>query len=164
MAAMARSHWLVKQEPTAYSFTQLQKDKKTAWTGVRNHQARNNLAAMKSGDAVLFYHSVVGKEVVGVCEVVREHYPDPTAEDPGWVAVDLKAVAALAHPVALDTIKSEAVLSNIPLLKQSRLSVMPLEKAAFDRIIALGAKAPAASAGGVKKSKGSAKQRSAPPR
>jgi predicted RNA-binding protein with PUA-like domain len=137
---MAKSHWLVKQEPTAYSFAQLQKDKQTAWTGVRNHQARNNLAAMKKGDAVLFYHSVVGKEVVGVCEVVREHYPDPTADDPAWVAVDLKPLAALAHPVSLDAIKAESSLASIPLLKQSRLSVMPLEKAAFDRIVALGAK------------------------
>jgi predicted RNA-binding protein with PUA-like domain len=146
-AAMARSHWLVKQEPTAYSFSQLQKDKKTAWTGVRNHQARNNLAAMRKGDAVLFYHSVVGKEVVGVCEVVREHYPDPTADDPAWVAVDLKPVAALAHPVALDAIKAESGLASIPLLKQSRLSVMPLEKAAFDQIVALGAKAPTGAGG-----------------
>jgi predicted RNA-binding protein with PUA-like domain len=142
MAAMAKSHWLVKQEPTAYSFAQLQKDKKTAWTGVRNHQARNNLAAMKKGDAVLFYHSVVGKEVVGVCEVVREHYPDPTADDPAWVAVDLKPVAPLAQPVSLDAIKAESSLAAIPLLKQSRLSVVPLEKTAFDRIVALGAKAP----------------------
>ena len=140
---MAKSHWLVKQEPTFYSFAQLQKDKKTAWTGVRNHQARNNLAAMKQGDAVLFYHSVVGKEVVGVCEVVREHYPDPTADDPAWIAVDLKPVSALAQPVSLDAIKAESSLAAIPLLKQSRLSVMPLEKAAFDRILALGAKAPA---------------------
>lgn len=135
---MAKSYWLVKQEPTAYSFAQLQKDKKTAWTGVRNHQARNNLAAMKKGDPVLFYHSVVGKEVVGICEVVREHYPDPTADDASWVVVDLAAVKALAHPVSLEAIKREPSLAEIPLLKQSRLSVMPLAKSAFDRIVAMG--------------------------
>ena len=135
---MARSHWLVKQEPTAYSFAQLQKDKKTAWTGVRNHQARNHLAAMKKGDPVLFYHSVVGKEVVGICEVVREHYPDPTADDPRWIAVDLKPVRALAKPVSLEAIKGEPSLSGIPLLKQSRLSVMPLGREEFARIVAMG--------------------------
>lgn len=134
-----KSYWLVKQEPTAYSFAQLLKDKKTAWTGVRNHQARNNLAAMKKGDRVLFYHSVVGKEVVGVCEVVREHYPDPTADDPSWVVVDLKPVAALKRPVSLAAIKAEPSLAEIPLLKQSRLSVMPLTKAAFERILEMGA-------------------------
>ena len=135
---MARSYWLVKQEPTAYPFAQLQKDKKTAWTGVRNHQARNHLAEMKKGDRVLYYHSVVGKEVVGICEVERDHYPDPTADDPRWVAVDLKPVAALKHPVSLDAIKDEPTLAQIPLLRQSRLSVVPLAKPEFDRIVAMG--------------------------
>src|SRR5262245_26605503 len=121
---MPRSYWLVKQEPTAYPFAQLQKDKKTAWTGVRNHQARNHLALMKKGDRVLYYHSVVGKEVVGICEVEREHYPDPTADDPHWVVVDLKPISALKKPVSLDAIKGEPTLRNVALLRQSRLSVM----------------------------------------
>ena len=135
---MPRSYWLVKQEPTAYPFAQLRKDKKTAWTGVRNHQARNHLAAMKKGDRVLYYHSVVGKEVVGICEVERAHYPDPTADDSRWVAVDLKPVAALKHPVSLDAIKGEPSLAQIALLRQSRLSVMPLAKPEFERIVAMG--------------------------
>ena len=135
---MARSYWLVKQEPTFYPFSQLQKDKKTAWTGVRNHLARNHLAAMKKGDRVLFYHSVVGKEVVGICEVEREHYPDPTADDPPWVAVDLKPVAALKRPVSLEAMRGEPSLAQMALLKQSRLSVMPLAKPEFDRIVAMG--------------------------
>jgi predicted RNA-binding protein with PUA-like domain len=135
---MPRSYWLVKQEPTAYPFAQLQKDKKTAWTGVRNHQARNHLAAMKKGDRVLYYHSVVGKEVVGICEVERESYPDPTADDPRWVVVDLKPVAPLKKPVPLDAIKGEPALKNMALLRQSRLSVMPLAKPEFERIVAMG--------------------------
>jgi predicted RNA-binding protein with PUA-like domain len=135
---MARSYWLVKQEPTAYPFAQLQKDKRTAWTGVRNHQARNHLAAMKKGDRVLYYHSVVGKAVVGICEVERGQYPDPTADEARWVAVDLKPVAALKRPVSLDAIKGEPSLAQIALLRQSRLSVMPLAKPEFDRIVAMG--------------------------
>src|SRR5262245_25600860 len=135
---MARSYWLVKQEPTMYPFAQLQKDKKTAWTGVRNHQARNYLAAMKKGDRVLFYHSNVGKAVVGICEVEREHYPDPTADDPPWIAVDLKPVAALKRPVSLEAMKGEPGLAQVALLRQSRLSVMPLAKPEFDRIVAMG--------------------------
>jgi predicted RNA-binding protein with PUA-like domain len=135
---MPRSYWLVKQEPTAYPFAQLQKDKKTAWTGVRNHQARNHLAAMKKGDRVLYYHSVVGKEVVGICEVERPHYADPTADDTHWVAVDLKPVAALKKPVTLEAIKSEPILADVALLRQARLSVMPLAKPEFDRIVAMG--------------------------
>jgi predicted RNA-binding protein with PUA-like domain len=135
---MARQYWLVKQEPTKYSFDQLVADRRTMWDGVRNFQARNNLAAMRLGDRVLFYHSVVGTAVVGVCEVVREAYPDPTAEEGQWVAVDLAAVKALGRPVTLERIKAEKSLHDIPLLRQSRLSVMPLEKAAFDTIVRLG--------------------------
>jgi len=135
---MARRHWLVKQEPTKYSFDQLVKDRRTMWDGVRNHQARNNLQAMRTGDRVLFYHSVVEPSVVGICRVVREAYPDPTADDPRWVVVDLEAVKKLARPVPLARIKAEPSLADIPLLRQSRLSVMPLERAAFDRLVALG--------------------------
>jgi len=141
---MARGYWLVKQEPTKYSFEKLVADGRTMWDGVRNHQARNNLAAMKVGDRVLFYHSVVGTEVVGICEVVRDAYPDPTAAapeastGPRWVVVDLAPVKALKTPVSLQRIKAEPALKDIALLRQSRLSVMPLEKAAFDRIVELG--------------------------
>jgi predicted RNA-binding protein with PUA-like domain len=135
---MATRHWLVKQEPTAYSWGDLVRDGRTTWDGVRNHQARNNLQAMQQGDRVLFYHSVKDPAVVGICEVVRTAYPDPTAGDPGWVAVDLKPVRALARPVTLAAIKAEPALRDIPLVRQSRLSVMPLEKAAFDRIVKQG--------------------------
>jgi predicted RNA-binding protein with PUA-like domain len=135
---MPRQYWLVKQEPTKYSFDQLVADGRTVWDGVRNFQARNNLAAMRAGDRVLFYHSVVGTAVVGVCEVVREAYPDPTAKEPQWVAVDLAPVQKLRRPVTLEEIKAEKGLRDIPLVRQSRLSVMPLEKAGFDAIVKLG--------------------------
>jgi predicted RNA-binding protein with PUA-like domain len=135
---MARGYWLVKQEPTKYAFADLVRDKRTMWEGVRNFQARNNLAAMRQGDQVLFYRSVEDPAAVGICEVVKEAYPDPTADDPRWVAVDLKAVRALGAPVTLGAIKAEPALRDIPLLRQSRLSVMPLERAAFERIVKLG--------------------------
>ena len=135
---MPRQYWLVKQEPTKYSFDQLVADGRTTWDGVRNFQARNNLKAMRTGDRVLFYHSVIGTAVMGVCEVVREAYPDPTAKEPQWVAVDLAPLAKLKRPVTLEQIKAEKSLRDIPLLRQSRLSVMPLEKAAFDTIVKLG--------------------------
>ncbi len=135
---MPKGHWLVKQEPTAYSWDQLVRDERTMWDGVRNFQARNNLAAMRKGDRVLFYHSVKEQAVVGICEVVREAYPDPTAKDEGWVVVDLAPVKKLARPVTLAEIKADAALKDIPLVRQSRLSVMPLAKAAFDRIVARG--------------------------
>jgi len=135
---MPKGHWLVKQEPTAYSFERLVRDGRTMWDGVRNHQARNNLAAMAKGDRVLFYHSVKDQAVVGICEVVREAYPDPTAKEDGWVVVDLAPVAKLARAVTLAEIKADAALADIPLVRQSRLSVMPLGKAAFDRVVALG--------------------------
>ncbi len=132
------NHWLVKQEPTAYSWEQFVKDGGTAWTGVRNFQARNHLRAMKRGDEVLFYHSVTGKAVVGISKVVREAYPDPTAEEGDWSCVDLKPVGALKTPVSLDVIKADAALAEIGLLRQSRLSVMPLKPAEFARIVKLG--------------------------
>ncbi|HWP64491.1 MAG TPA: EVE domain-containing protein [Candidatus Limnocylindria bacterium] len=135
---MARGYWLVKQEPSKYTFADLVRDGRTMWEGVRNFQARNNLAAMRRGDAVLFYRSVEDPAVVGVCEVVKEAYPDPTADDPRWVAVDLAAVRALRTPVTLAAIKADPALRDIPLLKQSRLSVMPLPRAAFERIEKLG--------------------------
>lgn len=136
--ARARAFWLVKSEPAKYAWDQLVADGSTVWDGVRNHAARNHLAAMKKGDRVLYYHSNEGKEVVGVARVTREAYPDPTADDPRWVVVDLAPVEALKEPVTLATIKADAKLRDIPLVRQSRLSVMPLEKQAFDRILALG--------------------------
>jgi predicted RNA-binding protein with PUA-like domain len=132
------AHWLVKQEPTAYAFAQLVADKKTCWDGVRNYQARNNLASMHKGDRVLYYHSVNEKQVVGIAEVVKEAYPDPTTEDDRWLAVDLKAVKALKTPVTLDDIKGDAKLAEIALVRQSRLSVMPLTEAEYRRILELG--------------------------
>ena len=129
------NYWLVKQEPEAYSFDDLLKDGQTEWTGVRNFQARNNLQAMKKGDQVLFYHSVSEKSVVGVAEVSREEFPDPTDEK--WVAVEIKPIGKFGKSVSLDQIKSDTHLQNIALIKQSRLSVMPLTEAEFERIVAL---------------------------
>ena len=130
--------WLVKQEPTAYSWSQFVTDGKTAWTGVRNFQARKNLLAMREGDRVLFYHSVVGKAVVGIARVEKEAYPDPTATEGEWYCVDLVPEEALPHPVTLETLKQHPTLSTIPLIRQSRLSVMPMEAADFAAIVSLG--------------------------
>src|SRR5438067_12355355 len=127
MSAAAKNCWMVKQEPGAYSWDDFVRDGKTAWTGVRSFQARNNLRTMRKGERVLFYHRVTGKEVVGIAEVAREAYPDPTADDGGdWVSVDLAPVRALPRPVKLDEIKAKLSLATIALLKQSRLSVIPL--------------------------------------
>ncbi len=137
-APSARRHWLVKQEPEAYSWAQFVADGGTAWTGVRNYQARLNLRAMQVGDPVLYYHSVTDKAVVGIAEVARAAYPDPTAE-PGedWSCVDLRPVRPLAAPVPLDRIKTEPALQEIALLRNSRLSVQPLTAEAFAKILAL---------------------------
>ena len=135
----ASSHrWLVKQEPAAYSWTDFVADGRTAWTGVRNFQARKNLQTMREGDRVLFYHSVVGKEIVGIATVVKEAYPDPTATEGAWVCVDLAPEAPLPFPVTLETLKAHPTLCGLPLIKQSRLSVMPLSQADFDALVALG--------------------------
>ena len=136
--AKSKNHWMVKQEPTAYSWAQFVKDGRTAWTGVRNFQARISLRAMQVGDPVLFYHSVVGKEVVGLAKVVRAAYPDPTATEGDWVCVDLAPDRTLKQPVTLDQIKATPALKDIKLLRQSRLSVMPLTAAEFRAIVALG--------------------------
>ena len=136
--AKSKNHWMVKQEPTAYSWAQFVKDGRTAWTGVRNFQARISLRAMQVGDPVLFYHSVVGKEVVGLAKVVRAAYPDPTATEGDWVCVDLAPDRALSKPVTLDQIKATPALKDIKLLRQSRLSVMPLTAAEFAAILSLG--------------------------
>jgi predicted RNA-binding protein with PUA-like domain len=119
-------HWLVKQEPDTYAWEHFVRDKRTAWTGVRNFQARNNLRAMKKGDEVFYYHSVTGKAVVGLARVAREAYPDPTAKEGDWSCVDLVPLKACRNPVTLEAIKGDASLKDIALLRQSRLSVMPL--------------------------------------
>ncbi len=131
-------HWLVKQEPEAYSWSTFVKDRRAGWTGVRNFQARINLRAMKRGDLVLYYHSVTEKQVVGIARVVREAYPDPTAEEGDWSCVDLAPVKALNLPVSLDTIKSDPVLSSMSLVKNSRLSVSPVTREQFERLLTLG--------------------------
>src|SRR5204863_4725409 len=128
---------LVKQEPEAYSWDTFVREKRTAWTGVRNFQARNNLRAMKKGDLVLFYHSVSEKRVVGLARVEKEHYPDPTAKEGDWSAVDLVPVKPLKDPVTLEQVKKDKVLKNIPLVRQSRLSVTPLTSTEFQRLMEL---------------------------
>ena len=131
-------HWMVKQEPTAYAWADFVKDGRAEWTGVRNFQARNNLRAMRKGDLVLYYHSVTGKEVVGIASVAAEAHADPTATEGDWSCVDLVPVKALPRPVPLDTIKASAKLADVPLLRQSRLSVLPLNAAQYTEIVRLG--------------------------
>lgn len=130
--------WLVKQEPSKYSWDEFVKDKETYWDGVRNYQARNNIQKMKKGDLVMFYHSVVGKEVRGIAKVSKEFYPDPTTNDSRWVVVNLKPYKSMSIPVTLDDIKTHSELNNIALIKQSRLSVMPLTKKEFKTILKMG--------------------------
>lgn len=132
------NYWLVKSEPVKYAWDQFVKDGKTFWDGVRNYQARNNLQAMKKGDLVLYYHSNEGMEVVGIAKVLKEHYPDPTIDDPRWVVVDLAPYKALKKPVSLAQMKQDPMLANIGLIRQGRLSVMPLKSEEFDRIIEMG--------------------------
>jgi predicted RNA-binding protein with PUA-like domain len=134
---MAKSYWLVKQEPDAYSWEKFVKEARTAWTGVRNFQARNNLRAMKKGDLALFYHSVSEKQIVGVARVEKEFYADPTASEGDWSVVDLVPVKALKQPVTLEVIKADKLLRQMPLVKQSRLSVVPVTEAQFQRVLAL---------------------------
>jgi predicted RNA-binding protein with PUA-like domain len=130
---MARGHWLVKSEPSSYAWERLVAEGGTRWDGVRNPSARANLAAMRRGEAVLFYHSGEGKAVVGVARVAREAYPDPA--DLRWLAVDLEPVRALARPVALAELKADRALAGLPMLRQPRLSVVPLTKQEFERIV-----------------------------
>lgn len=132
------NYWLVKSEPVKYSWQKFEKDGRTCWDGVRNYQARNNLQAMRTDDLVLFYHSNEGMEVVGIAKVVREAYPDPTTEDKRWVVVDLVPIQKLPKGVSLQRIKEDARLGNIGLIRQGRLSVMPLKKEEFDAIIEIG--------------------------
>ncbi len=131
------NYWLVKSEPESYSWDTFVKEKRAAWTGVRNFQARNNLRTMKRGDLVLFYHSVSDKEIVGVARVEKEAYADATAKEGDWSCVDLVPVKPLATPVTLDQIKADKALADMPLLKNSRLSVQPVNEVQFKRVLTL---------------------------
>jgi predicted RNA-binding protein with PUA-like domain len=130
-------YWLVKQEPTAYSWEDFVKDGKTAWTGVRNFQARNNLRSMKAGDRVLFYHSVTDKAIIGEAEVLREAFSDPTATEGNWVAVELKPIKELRRRVSLEEIKTNKKFSQLALVRSPRLSVMPVTAGEYQAILAL---------------------------
>ena len=131
------NYWLVKQEPEAYSWQTFVKEGRTAWTGVRNFQARNNLRAMKRGDLVFYYHSVTDKQVIGLARVDKEAYPDKTAEEGDWSCVDLVPAKTLKKAVSLDEIKADKVLKDMALVRQSRLSVTPLTEEQFKRLLQL---------------------------
>ncbi len=129
------NYWMVKTEPGDYTWEQFEQEGVTMWDGVRNYQARNNLRSMRIGDYVLFYRSVKNPAVMGIARVVREAYPDPTIDDDRWVAVDFKVVRSLPRPVLLKEIKATPQLRDLPLLRQPRLSVMPLTRQQFETII-----------------------------
>jgi predicted RNA-binding protein with PUA-like domain len=130
--------WLVKQEPTKYSWDEFVHDKETYWDGVRNYQARNNLKAMKKGDYAFYYHSVSDKKIMGIAKVTKEFYQDPTTPDERWVVVDLKPVKPFKNQVSLEQVKGEKSLQDIALVKQSRLSVAPLTQKEFKIILKMG--------------------------
>ncbi len=131
-------YWLIKSEPLLYSFEQLEYDGRTSWDGVRNYQARNNLQKMREGDIAVFYHSIDGRAAIGLVEIVREHYPDPTTDDRRWVCVDVSPIKRFDRQVSLTTMKSDPRLANIGLIRQTQLSVMPLTESEFEAIIELG--------------------------
>ena len=137
-SSKSKLYWLVKQEPEDYSWDDLARDGKTQWTGVRNFQARNNLRQMNVGDEVLFYHSGKEKSVVGIARVVKAGYPDPTADDASWIAMDLAPVKKLATPVSLADIKANSKLRDLLLVRQSRLSVTPVGESEFREILRMG--------------------------
>jgi len=132
---MNKNYWLLKSEPSAWSWNDQVKSKIDMWDGVRNYQARNNLMKMKKKDLCFFYHSVSEKSIVGIVEVIKEHYPDPTDKKNKFVVVDVKAIKKLKHPVSLEEIKNNKKLKNIALIKQSRLSVMPVTKPEWKEIL-----------------------------
>jgi predicted RNA-binding protein with PUA-like domain len=134
-----KNFWLAKQEPSSYSWSDFIAEGQTSWTGVRNYAARNNLRKMQNGDEVFFYHSGEEKAVVGIAKVLRTAYPDPTAKEGDWSTVDLAPLKPLRHPVTLCEIKGNSRLKNIQLVRQSRLSVMPLSEAAFREIVKMAA-------------------------
>ena len=135
MHVMAQSYWLVKSEPSTYSWEDLRRDKRTRWDGVRNFEARNNLRAMKKNDLVLYYHSGETKVIVGIAKVVAESYPDPTATEGDWSTVDLAPVKALSRPVALADLKAEASLANLAVVRKPRISVVGVASAEFAHIL-----------------------------
>jgi predicted RNA-binding protein with PUA-like domain len=137
-SVQARNYWLLKTEPDAFSWQQQVERSVEPWTGVRNHTAKSHLKAMKIGDRAFFYHSNVGKEIVGIVEVVREAYPDPTAKEGGWVCVDVKAVGPMPKPVSLAVIKTDPALADMMLVRQGRLSVSPVTAAEWQRICRMG--------------------------
>jgi len=132
------AYWLVKSEPDAFSWEQQVANKVEPWTGVRNHMAKNNLKAMRQGDRAFFYHSNIGKEIVGVVEVAREAYPDPSAESGDWVCVDMKALRPMKRPVTLAELKADPAFADLALVRMSRLSVAPVSEAHWKRICELG--------------------------
>ena len=134
---MSQSHWLVKQEPGAYAWSDFVRDGRAAWTGIRNFQARNHLRSMRRGDLVLYYHTGGEKQVVGMAKVVREAYPDPTADEGNWVCVDLEPDRAVDPSVTLEQIRNEPALQDLALIRQSRLSVMPVTAEQWSRILRL---------------------------
>jgi predicted RNA-binding protein with PUA-like domain len=131
-------YWLIKSEPDVYSWDTFVAEGQACWSGVRNYQARNNLRAMQKGDLALYYHSNIGKEVVGIAEISREAYQDPTSDNPNWLAVDVRPKQALMRPVTLETVKAEPRLAQMGLLRQSRLSVTALSQDEFNQICAMG--------------------------
>lgn len=147
---MPRRYWLMKSEPNKYSWDMLVKDGSTYWDGVRNYEARNNLQAMKVGDLALYYHSNVGKEVVGVTRIIKESYQDPTTQDDRWVVVEIEPVVECAQPVTLADIRTEPALADISLVKRGRISVVPVERLEFQKILRM-AKTVLPAAGAAKK-------------
>ncbi|OUJ15131.1 EVE domain-containing protein [Acetobacter sp. DsW_063] len=136
--ASARQYWLVKSEPDAFSWDEQVANDVEPWTGVRNHQAKKNLAAMKKGDLAFFYHSNEGREIVGVVEIAREAYPDPSADAGPWVCVDVKTVGPMPRAVTLAEMKADEALADLALIRQSRLSVVPVSPEHWTHICALG--------------------------
>lgn len=131
-------YWIIKTEPSTYSWDKFMAEGKSMWEGVRNYQARNNMMAMKLGDLVLFYHSNEGKEIVGMAKVTKEHYPDPTTDDPRWVVVEFEPVQQFKKPVTLAMLKADERFANVSLVRQGRLSVLPIKREEFDLILGLG--------------------------
>ena len=132
------SFWLVKSEPDAFSWDQMVANRQEPWTGVRNHMAKNNLKAMRLGDLAFFYHSNIGKQIVGIVKVAREAYPDPSADSGDWISVDMRAVRPLPKPVSLVNIKADPEFAEFALVRQSRLSVVPVSKTHWDRLCRMG--------------------------
>ncbi|HQQ93018.1 MAG TPA: EVE domain-containing protein [Bacteroidia bacterium] len=131
------TYWLIKSEPSVYSWDQFKRDKSTRWDGVRNYAARNNLRDMKKGDLVLFYHSNLGHEIVGLAKVVKEHYQDPGSADPAWLAVDIAPYKEFPKPVLLTQLKADDFFRDMDLIRLSRLSVGRVRPGEFEKICAL---------------------------